>query len=74
MIESKLNYLAAMDERPAYYLYPPPAGTPMRNTKGDRRTIRIHDARALEAPTLDREGFDPCVGLVRTSNPDGIEC
>ena len=58
MVESRLNYLAAMDERPSYYLYEPPAGTPWRNTTGDRRTLQIHDARALEPrPTLDREGF-----------------
>src|SRR5262249_54278384 len=35
-----------------------PAGTPWRNTKGDRRRLPVHDARDLPAaPTLDVEGF-----------------
>src|SRR5258705_6417423 len=58
MVESTLNYLADMAERPAYYLYEPPPGTPWRNTKGDRRRVSIADARDLpSAPTLDEEGF-----------------
>jgi len=58
MLESTLNYLAAMPERPYYYLVDPPPDVPVRNTKGDRRTLPIHDARALApTPTLDREGF-----------------
>jgi hypothetical protein len=58
MVESMLNYLAAMAERPGYWVTEPPPGVPWRNTKGDRRTVAIHDARALApAPTLDREGF-----------------
>ncbi len=58
MVEATVSYLAEMTERPAFYLFEPPAGTPWRNTKGDRRTVTIHDARDLSAePTLDREGF-----------------
>src|SRR5205085_1967702 len=58
MVEATLNYLAAMAERPAYYLSEPPPGTPWRNTKGDRRRLPIHDARALVPdPSLDVEGF-----------------
>lgn len=58
MVESTLNYLAAMDERPVYWLTKPPAGVPWRNTKGDRRVLPVHDARSVEpAPSLDREGF-----------------
>jgi hypothetical protein len=58
MVKSTLSYLARMSERPAYYLHPPPPGTPWRNTKGDRRTVEIHDARELAPPpALDREGF-----------------
>jgi hypothetical protein len=53
-----LNYLADMAERPTYYLYEPPPGTPWRNTKGDRRQMPMHDARQLvPPPSLDREGF-----------------
>jgi hypothetical protein len=58
MVETTLNYLAQMPERPAYYLYEPPAGTPWRNTRGDRRRVVVRDARALTPPpALDREGF-----------------
>ena len=58
MVEATLNYLADMPERPFFYLYGPPADQPARNTKGDRRTVAIHDARDLAAPpSLDREGF-----------------
>lgn len=58
MVETTLSYLAEMSERPVYYFYEPPAGTPWRNTKGDRRRLAVADARLLApAPTLDREGF-----------------
>ena len=58
MVEATLNHLADMPERPAYYLYSPPPGTPWRNTKGDRRRVPIHDARnRVPAPGLDEEGF-----------------
>ncbi len=62
MVDSTLSYLAPMSERPAYYLFEPPPGTPWRNTKGDRSTVTIHDARKLDRPaSLDLEGF----GLAR---------
>lgn len=62
MVESTINYLAPMSEKPYYYLGPPPEGEPWRNTKGDPRTVPVHDARTLgesrpESPTLDRQGF-----------------
>ena len=58
MVEATVNYIAEMPERPAFYLYEPPAGVPWRNTKGDRRRMAITDARDLApAPTLDEEGF-----------------
>jgi hypothetical protein len=58
MVESTISYLAAMPERPFFYLYDPPAGAPWRNTKSDRRTVRIRDARRLDPlPSLDVEGF-----------------
>src|SRR5712691_1081922 len=58
MVESTLSYLADLPEKPYFYLHEPPAGTPWRNTKGDRRRIAIHDARELApVPSLDREGF-----------------
>ena len=58
MVETTLNYLAPMAERPYFFQYEPPPGTPWRNSKGDRRTIAIRDARRLDpTPSLDREGF-----------------
>src|SRR2546427_7443436 len=58
MIESTLNSLADLAEKPYFYLYEPPPGTPWRNTKGDRRKVAIHDARELvPRPSLDEEGF-----------------
>jgi hypothetical protein len=57
-VEATINYVAPMPERPYFFLYEPPAGTTWRNTKGDRRTMAIRDARSLApAPSLDREGF-----------------
>ena len=58
MVESTIHYLATMPERPFFYLYDPPAGEPRRNTKGDRHTVAIQDARRLDPPpSLDVEGF-----------------
>jgi hypothetical protein len=57
MVETTLNYLAPMAERPYYYTYPPPPGVSGRNTHGDRRRVAIHDARELAHPSLDVEGF-----------------
>src|SRR5580765_2698154 len=58
LMEATLNYVAAMAERPFFFQYEPPPGTPWRNTKGDRRTMTIGDARRLDPPpSLDREGF-----------------
>jgi len=69
MVETTLNYLAEMTERPVYYLHEPPPGTPWRNTKGDRRRVAIHDARRLiPSPSLDREGF--VLGRLETTVTD----
>src|SRR5436309_4228716 len=58
MVEATISYLAVMPERPFFFVYDPPPGTPWRNTRGDRRPMRIHDARQLDPPpSLDREGF-----------------
>jgi hypothetical protein len=58
MVEATINYLADMAERPFFYAYEPPPGTPRRNTHGDRRRVPIHDARDLVPDaSLDREGF-----------------
>ncbi len=65
MVETTLNYLAPMAERPYYYTYAPPPGVPGRNTHGDRRRVVVHDARELVHASLDVEGFT-LVKLVST--------
>ena len=61
-VEAKVNYLAAMPERPYYYMYEPPNGDAWRNVRGDAREVEIVDARGLvPPPSLDVEG----VTLVR---------
>src|SRR5436309_1944881 len=58
MVESTLNYLADMPEKPFFYLYDPPPGTPRRNTTADRRSVAIRDARELvPGASLDEAGF-----------------
>ena len=58
MIETVVRYVAPGSERPFFYQYDPPSGTPNRNTKGNRQTVALLDGRTLEPqPTLDREGF-----------------
>jgi hypothetical protein len=57
VVETTLNYLAPMDERPYNYTYSPPAGETGRNTRVDRRRVVVRDARELAEPSLDVEGF-----------------
>src|SRR5438093_10434943 len=58
MVVATISYLAATPERPYFFLHDPPPGTPWRNTKGDRHTVAVRDARRLDPPpSLDREGF-----------------
>jgi hypothetical protein len=60
-VEASLTYLADMEEKPVNYLYRPPEGTPLRNTKTTREPRRIYNARALaEPPSLDNQGFTLC--------------
>ena len=58
VVETTINYLADMPERPFFYVQAPPPGVPRRNTRPDRRTVTIRDARGLDSgPALDVEGF-----------------
>ncbi|MDH3691776.1 MAG: methyltransferase [Gammaproteobacteria bacterium] len=58
MVEAPINYLAAMDEKPVYFMDPPP-GVPEENMSYDKFTVSIHDARRLAPPpSLEREGFE----------------
>ena len=69
MVEASFNYLAPMSERPVYYTYPPPPGKSWRNTRGNRKTLPVHDAR-IEAKdaSLDGEGF--VLARLRTAADD----
>jgi hypothetical protein len=58
---ASVTYLADMQEKPVNYVYRPPDGTPVRNTKTTREPRRIYNARALSAaPSLDAQGFVLC--------------
>jgi hypothetical protein len=57
VVETTLNYLASMKERPYNYTYSPPDGEAGRNTRVDRRRVIVRDARELAEPSLDVEGF-----------------
>ncbi len=57
-VEAALNYLVAMAEKPAIYLYKPPSGTPERTGRYAPRTLPIRDGRAiLPQLSLDQQGF-----------------
>jgi hypothetical protein len=56
-IEAELTYLAAGSATPFAYAYAPPPGMPQRQGRYEARRVAIGDARALPAPSLDREGF-----------------
>ena len=58
-VDTTLNYLDAMDEKPRVYQYTPPAGTAQRTTRVTRREVRVHDARVrVRELSLDREGVE----------------
>ena len=48
MVDATISYLAAMPERPFFFLYDPPPCTPWRNTPG--RPMPIRNARQLDPP------------------------
>ena len=57
-IEAKLNYLAATGERPVFYTYEPPPGTPWSTAESEAHTTTIYDLRpAVSDFTLDNAGF-----------------
>lgn len=57
-VETTLNYLAPMDEKPYAYNYSPPPGTVLTNRKTARERVQVHDAWPIaDRLSLDREGF-----------------
>jgi hypothetical protein len=58
VVEATLNYLADGSERPVYYAYEPPAGTPRSTGKFVPQSVQIHNARSVRGElSLDRQGF-----------------
>jgi hypothetical protein len=57
-VEAILNYIAASDEKPVYYAYDPPPGTPRTTGKFFAHVVPIRNARESgEDLSLDRQGF-----------------
>ena len=57
-VETSMNYLVSKDERPATYMYEPPAGTPRRSGNYSRYPMLIINGRAVDQElTLDAQGF-----------------
>ncbi|MBI3301912.1 MAG: methyltransferase [Deltaproteobacteria bacterium] len=57
-VEAALNYLASTGEKPVYYLYPPPPGTPRQTGQYTPHTLPIHDGRTILAQlSLEQHGF-----------------
>src|SRR5277367_5670053 len=57
-VEASLNYIEESSERPVYYAYEPPAGTPRSTGKFLARTVPIRNAREVVGDlSLDIQGF-----------------
>lgn len=58
VVEAELNYLAPMAERPRYYAYELPPGTPTSNRTPEPHRLPIRDVRpAAKHFSLDGQGF-----------------
>ena len=57
-VETALNYLAKDSEKPATYMYEPPAGIPRRSGNYSRYPVTIINGRTVAQDlTLDAQGF-----------------
>ena len=57
-IEASLNYLEPSSEKPVYYTYEPPAGTPRSTGKFVAHSVPIRNAREVVRDlSLDKQGF-----------------
>ena len=59
-VNAPVNYLDIdnVQEKPAYYLYTPPAGVPQRNAAPIKHTMPIHNAREhIDEISLDKQGI-----------------
>ncbi len=58
-VEAAVNYTAESSEKPVYYAYEPPAGTPRFSGKFVSHVVPIRNARAVVGElSLDKQGFD----------------
>lgn len=58
-VEAVLNYIAESSEKPVYYAYEPPAGTPKVSGTFVPHAAPIRNARAVVGElSLDRQGFE----------------
>ena len=58
-VDALMNYLVTdMEEKPTYYLCPPPPGVPQRNSRQAKHTMSIENAREhLNDISLDKQGI-----------------
>jgi hypothetical protein len=57
-VDASLNYIAESSEKPVYYAYEPPPGTPRVSGKFVAHTLPIHNAREVVGDlSLDKQGF-----------------
>ena len=57
-VEASLNYIEEGSEKPVYYAYEPPAGTPRSTGKFVAHTVPIRNAREVVRDlSLDKQGF-----------------
>src|SRR5271163_2805838 len=58
-VEAALNYIAESSEKPVYYAYEPPAGTPRVSGTFVLHVVPIRNARAIVGElSLDKQGFE----------------
>src|ERR1700735_574574 len=58
LIEASLNYIEPTSEKPVYYAYEPPAGTPRSTGKFVAHSVPIRNAREVVRDlSLDKQGF-----------------
>jgi hypothetical protein len=58
-VGASLNYIAESSEKPVYYAYEPPAGTPRVTGTFVAQTVLIRNAReVVDDLSLDKQGFE----------------
>jgi len=58
-VEASLNYLIESSEKPVYYAFEPPAGTPRITGTFVAQTVPIRNAReVVDDLSLDKQGFE----------------